>query len=126
MDCSHTVALAKFSIKLTFNLLLIEIQQMTVVFIYGVREYDFYKQNKTLHCTPDFVTTFIYKAIANIQYIFYAMETIRIPYFFCTCGIEEFAQLCVFFPFISKIYHKRQVCAYVNGESKSFAMTIVS
>lgn len=113
MDCSHTVALAKFSIKLTFNLLLIEIQQMTVVFIYGVREYDFYKQNKTLHCTPDFVTTFIYKAIANIQYIFYAMETIRIPYiifFFCTCGVEEFAQLC-FFPFHFQIYHKRQVCA---------------
>lgn len=83
--------------QLTFNLLLIEIQQMTMVFIYGVREYDFYKQNKTLHCTPDFVTTFIYKAIANIQYIFYAMETIRIPYIFFALVVLKSLRSCVFF-----------------------------
>lgn len=100
---------------------------MTVVFIYGVREYDFYKQNKTLHCTPDFVTTFIYKAIANIQYIFYAMETIRIPYIiFFALVVLKSLRSCVFFPFISKFTINVKCVQYVNGESKSFAMTIVS
>lgn len=39
-----------------------QIQQMNCVCIYDVYEYELI--NKTLHCPPDFVATFIYKAIA--------------------------------------------------------------